>query len=181
MRREATACKAALACEPRRALAIGALVLAWSAVPAFGGDYLTDPVTGCRVYNPHPNAGETFSWQGRCENGFAEGKGTLRWLQNGRETETDQGEWKGGHQTGKAIQVWSRGRFEGDVRDGLPDGKGVLTMGDIRYEGDFIAGKPDGTGTLKDTTGTFQGPWKAGCFKDGQRRAAVGVALKSCP
>jgi len=164
-----------------RGLAIAvAFMLVVAAGRALGGDFIADASTGCRIYNPKPSPGEAASWSGACTDGLAEGKGTVRWLKGGTVIETDEGEWRAGHQIGEAVQVWATGRYRGEVRDGLPEGHGVLVLGDMRYEGEFSGGRPDGAGTLSDAKGAYTGHWAAGCFNDGKRRAAIGVSLASC-
>jgi hypothetical protein len=42
---------------------------------------------------------------------------------------------------------------------------------------------PHGQGTLTGRNGVYSGTWTEGCFRDGNRRAAIGadVTLASCP
>ena len=100
---------------------------------------------------------------------------------SGTVIETDEGEWRGGHQVGRAVQVWNGGRYEGEVADGLPHGRGILTVQGGRYEGGFKNGKADGTGTLLAGGKTYQGAWTAGCHANGKEKAAIGVPPASCP
>jgi hypothetical protein len=167
--------------QPLELLAL-ALLLACSrpsVQPAFGGDWIGDGKTGCRVWNPHPAAKESLAWSGACKDGFAEGRGVLHWFREGLPSEQDEGEWQRGRQVGRGLQVWPTGRYEGDVQDGLPHGRGILTFGESRYEGTFRAGVPHGTGVLTNPKGVFAGTWKAGCL--GQQRASIGVDLSACP
>ena len=82
---------------------------------------------------------------------------------------------------GHGLQIWPTGRYEGEVRDGMPDGHGRLILGDTSYEGEFTAGKPNGAGALRNAKGVFEGIWRSSCFRDGRRRASLGVDLSSCP
>ena len=45
---------------------------------AIAGEWLVDGKTGCRIWNGFPEPGESMSWDGPCDNGFANGKGTLQ-------------------------------------------------------------------------------------------------------
>ena len=157
---------------------LAATAPAWAASP---GAWVTDPFRACRVWNPHPMANETVAWSGACENGLAQGRGATRWLRNGVVFETDEGEWRDGRQVGLGKQDWPGGRYEGELTDSEPHGYGILTLRSLRYEGEFRNGKPNGPGTMTTATEVFQGQWKDGCFKNGKRRAAVVVALSSCP
>lgn len=163
------------------ALPLAAIAMLAAAPAAYAGEWIGDPKTLCRVWNPTPKAGETIAWFGPCKGGLAEGKGVLQWLNGGVPFERDEGEWREGRQTGEGVQIWPSGRYQGELRDGLPNGRGVMSLADGRYEGMLRYGKPDGAGVLQGSGGAFQGIWRAGCFKDGQRRAAFGVALASCP
>ena len=48
--------------------------------------------TGCYVWNPNPQPGETVTWTGGCVEGVAQGTGTLRWVAAaGERTEENTG------------------------------------------------------------------------------------------
>jgi hypothetical protein len=147
----------------------------------FAGDWIADTKTGCKVWNPHPTAGETAAWTGACKDGFADGKGVLSWVRGGQSYERDEGEWHAGRQAGDGAQSWPGGQYKGQLFESLPHGTGVLILGEARYDGSFLNGKPDGTGVLTNASGTFGGLWRDGCFNDGKRRAAIGVSTGSCP
>jgi len=161
----------------------GTLVLVCLAVapPALAGDWIADGKSGCRVWNPNPTAQESATWSGSCKDGLAEGTGVVQWFRGGLPFERDEGRWQAGRQVGVGLQIWPTGRYEGEVRDGMPHGHGRLIVGDARYEGEFTAGKPNGAGTLRNAKGVFEGIWKGGCFRDGTRRASLGVDLAQCP
>jgi len=148
---------------------------------ASAGDWITDASTDCRVWNPHPRPTETMKWSGSCLNGLAQGHGSAQWFRDNLPFETDEGDWKDGRQAGRGTQVWPSGRYEGELLDGEPHGRGVLTLGSTRYDGEFRGGRPDGAGTLTNSGGVYQGHWTNGCFRDGRRRASLGVPLSSCP
>jgi len=143
--------------------------------------WAADPKTGCRVWDPHPQPRQSISWSGRCIDGFAEGRGIVQWFKDALVFEKDEGEWHEGRQTGKGVQTWPTGRYDGELRNGEPSGHGVSTLGDARYDGEFDRGRPHGVGMLKNSSGTFQGVWRDGCFRDDKRKASMGVPLASCP
>lgn len=78
------------------------------------------------------------------------------------------------------VQRWPTGRYEGEVRDGLPNGHGLLVLGDSRYRGEFSDGKPNGAGVLENASGVFEGIWSGGCLRKGKQVAAIGVEVSSC-
>jgi hypothetical protein len=51
--------------------------------PELKAAWMTDPKTGCKVWNAHPQAGETASWNGACKKGLAEGRGYVQWFRDG--------------------------------------------------------------------------------------------------
>src|ERR1700722_3526000 len=55
--------------------------------------WIADKKSGCRVWNPSPEPEDSITWQGSCADGFAEGNGTLQWFSNGKQYETDAGEF----------------------------------------------------------------------------------------
>jgi len=164
----------------RRALAPLLLAgIVFAAGSARAGAWVADAESGCQVWNPNPQLGETVVWSGSCANGRAEGSGTVRWSKDGAPSETDEGEWRDGRQIDKGRQSWSTGRYEGEILDGEPNGQGILTLQKIRYEGVFRNGKPNGVGTLIAGGQTVTGTWKDGCLQGG-RKASVGIPLSAC-
>ena len=98
------------------------------------GSFVVDPKNGCKVWNPHPQANELVIWSGVCANGFAQGAGNLQWVHDGKPYEKDEGEWNAGQQSGRGTQVWTSGRYEGELVNGEPHGGGgVLTLRNVRY------------------------------------------------
>ena len=80
--------------------------------------WISDSKTGCKVWNPAPQARETIRWSGGCEGGFAQGKGTLEWFENGRPGDRYVGEYQGGKRNGHGVVTMSNGtRIEGDWRN----------------------------------------------------------------
>lgn len=158
------------------AIATGIVI---AAVPAQAGTWVVDSRSGCQVWNPSPQLEETVAWSGSCVNGRAEGRGTVQWRKHEVPSETDEGEWRDGRQTGRGTQSWATGQYEGELSDGEPSGHGVLIVQKLRYEGNFQNGKPNGSGTLTTGSETVQGTWKDGCLQ-GTRKASIGVPLSAC-
>jgi len=164
----------------KRALLL--LLLAMPATAGAEGAWFADPRTGCQVWNPSPQPGETAQWDGACVEGRAEGRGVLTWYVRERRLERDEGEWRAGRQVGMGSQQWAGGRYRGRFADSLPDGEGEMEMSSAGlYRGHFRAGRPDGLGRLESAEGVFEGIWTAGCFRDGGRRAAFATNAADCP
>lgn len=144
------------------------------------GSFVADPKSGCKVWNPHPQANESVTWSGACANGFAQGAGNLQWVHDGKPYEKDEGEWNAGRQSGHGAQVWSSGSYEGELVNGEPQGRGVMTLRSARYDGEFRDGKPNGTGALTSLDGLFKGDWRNGCLAGDKRKIAFGVPSSTC-
>lgn len=82
--------------------------------------WIADPRTGCKVWDPMPQPHEAVHWSGGCKNGYADGKGTLQWIENGEPGE----------------------RYDGEYRNGKRNGRGVLTeQNGTRIKGDWLNGR----------------------------------------
>ena len=80
--------------------------------------WIADSKTGCKVWNPSPQAHETIRWSGGCQNGYAQGKGTLEWFENGKPGDRYVGEYQEGKRNGHGVVTMSNGtRIEGDWRN----------------------------------------------------------------
>ena len=77
--------------------------------------------------------------------------------------------------------TWSGACVDGKVSG---EGRGVFHLPDGRqsvYEGSMRYGKAHGYGTLNHSDGDrYEGEWRNGCFKAGDRMAAVGSTLEEC-
>jgi hypothetical protein len=144
------------------------------------GDFLADPKSGCKVWNPHPRAGEEASWSGDCIQGLANGAGTVLWSRDGKDFEKDEGSWDRGRQSGRGVQDWRSGRYEGELIGGEPNGRGVMMLQTSRYEGEFRDGKPNGEGTVTNLQGVYKGRWKDGCLTQGKQTITFAVPSSSC-
>jgi hypothetical protein len=122
--------------------------------------WAADSRTGCQVWNERPEPDETVTWSGACSpNGLAVGYGVE--------------EFRFGDKTS---------RYEGEFLDGKKHGTGTKTWATgNRYVGAWLEGRAHGQGVFTMTGGRFEGDWRDGCFRDGDRRAAVGRPLSECP
>jgi hypothetical protein len=154
-----------------------------SALAQAPAGWTADAKTGCRIWNDDPEPGETVSWSGGCQNGLAQGFGTLQWFKNGKKTELYVGELRNGKQNGRGAYTWTSGnRYDGEWRDGEAHGRGVLTWPNgRRFEGEWRNDKPNGQGKFKaaDST-TYTGTWTNGCLKQGNLTVTVNATAKEC-
>jgi hypothetical protein len=118
--------------------------------------WIADPKTGCKVWAARTGPSASVDWTGSCKDGLADGRGTVIWI-NGN-------------------------KYEGDLKDGKYQGKGVFTfVAGYRYDGEFKDGKPNGQGMFTRPDGqVFRGVWNNGCFRQGNRWAAVIAAPLDC-
>lgn len=165
--------------------------------------------TGCWAWNPNPQQEEVVLWTGPCPEGPAEGEGLLIWryvedsaqraeryvgtMARGRmhgigtyldaEGDIYQGEWQEGREHGRGLRVWALGRYDGEWREGKRHGRGVMFWinGNL-FRGEFRDDRPEGLGEYYSVEGGwFRGAWLAGCFREGERQAAIGRPIEECP
>lgn len=165
----------------------------------------TRTTEGCFVWNALPQAGETASWSGGCISGRANGRGVEIWRSPDR-TSRYEGEMRDGKANGRGVATYANGarydgewrddklngrgvlthadgsRYDGEWRDNNKHGRGILTWSDGRvFDGEWREDKPNGLGRFTNAYGTtYNGIWTNGCFRDGDRRVAVGVDLATC-
>jgi hypothetical protein len=126
-----------------------------------------DERTGCWVWNPNPQAGQTVRWSKGCTAvGRATGHGVLEW-RTGSTVTRYEGDLRYGEPNGRGVQTRPNGdRYEGEFRDGKRNGRGVLTWPDgERYEGDFQNGVMQGDGVYIEASGNRY----EGAFRNGER------------
>ena len=115
---------------------------------------------GCRAWNSVMQPNRTFTWSGGCEHGLVSGQGVLQWYDDGVPGDRYEGEWRDGHENGRGVFLSAHGdRYEGQFKNDLPNGQGSFRS--VRGE-------------------VYSGTWSSGCFRDGDRRAAVGTSLAQC-
>ena len=175
-------------------------------LPPNTAGWIADARTGCRVWTSAVE-GATFSWNGPCPNGIANGHGVLQWYRNGQPINLRyEGERRDGKANGQGVQVTENGiRYQGEFREGLRSGRGSYTQpnGDrydgewfgnkfhgrgtfvwangSRFEGEWRDNRPNGYGALKKADGnSYVGTWSNGCFKQGSREQAINASAKDC-
>ena len=121
-----------------------------------------DREVGCNAWNVDPTPSETVRWEGQCSGGMVNGQGHLQWIGgDGSILRDEEGQFASGHIEGHSSVAWADGtRYNGEWHNGRPHGVGQIIM-------------PSGV--------TYNGVWSDGCFKDGDRRAAINRDLSSCP
>ena len=87
-------------------------------------DWITTTNKPCKVWNPEPQADESVTWSGPCKDGFASGKGVLRWTENGKPDAVFDGEYANGKRNGHGVLITPDGEHvEGEwVNDKLLSG-----------------------------------------------------------
>ena len=149
--------------------ALVAWVLAETAAMAAEGRWQqVENKANCAVWNEDAlkqRENIMVTWSGPCENGKAQGHGTLvvRSLEDGEWERIFEGDYKDGRPHGRGVVVFANGgRYEGDFKDGKPHGRGVLEVASgRRYEGDFRAGLMHGRGVVVFANGLrYEGDFK---------------------
>ena len=134
-------------------LVAGALVMMAAEPPCAlaedASNWLADAKTGCKIWDGVPEAGESVSWDGPCQDGWASGPGTLLWFKDGKANGSYVGERVAGKAQGRGVNTWQSGdRYEGDWKNDVPDGKGTYTWKDgSGYQGEWHNGKKQGKAT----------------------------------
>jgi len=135
-------------------------------VPTFGQSpkpgWIADPRTGCQVWDPNPQPDESIKWTGACRHKLAQGRGVLRWFQNGKPAAIARGWWRDGKMNGHGVVILATGeRFDGRWKNDKKNGRGVYTYanGD-RYVGEYQDDQKSGHGvyTYADA-GRYDGGW----------------------
>ena len=152
------------------------------------GRWLTDPISGCAVFDAAAAADASVRWTGACVNGYADGVGTATFSGDGQNHSITSGFVRGMVPDGHVVIRWDRGwsydgeiaggvfsghgrlitdtgdRFDGQWQDGRLSGFGVLTRANgERYFGDWKDDRPDGQGEWRRADGTvIQGRFAAG-------------------
>jgi hypothetical protein len=161
--------------------------------------WIADVRTGCKVWDSVPVHNESVTWAGVCQNGIAQGRGTLQWFQDGKPTDRYEGGLLDGKRSGKGVYTYVAGdryegefhddkrngqgisintsgtRYEGAFRDDKETGQGVMTWPDgAHYEGNFVDGTRTGQGVFTSRNGDHkEGLWRNGDFIEGGSVAAI--------
>lgn len=118
-------------------------------------NWMTDPRTGCRVWNAEPLPNESVSWSGRCAGGMASGDGVAQWSEGGKLGQRYYGEFVAGQANGRGVLIFANGdRFEGQWVEDKLDGHGTATFtnGD-KYSGEWLDGRRSGHGVFTHSKG----------------------------
>lgn len=67
----------------------------------------------CKIWNPTPQPNESVTWSGACTNGFASGKGILRWTEDGKPDAEFDGEYANGKRNGFGVIITPDGKRTG--------------------------------------------------------------------
>ena len=144
-----------------------AAILSLIALPisAEEGEWIKDQ-KDCKHFNPHPQPDEKLTWSGECKDGFAEGKGQIKWNVSGKLAEEYDGDYVRGRPHGKgSMTSHENGQiYSGDWVDGVPTGEGKLVMPDgAVYIGQFLNWRFEGLGELTAPDGrSVYGEWVNG-------------------
>ncbi len=112
--------------------------------------YITSTDSHCKVLNPYPQPNESITWSGACVDGFASGKGTIQWYEDGKKTDIFIGQFRHGKQYGAGKAIWANGDiYEGNYFDDKPHGNGkYIWANGSSYIGGYKNGERNGFGTL---------------------------------
>jgi hypothetical protein len=146
------------------------------------GEWVTDKKSKAKVWSPYPVI--TVEWSGGAKDGFANGKGTMKWFEDGVLSEKVEGTFvkgkaegkctfemydkhgksaisgtavfKNGKAEGQGEITWADGRkYKGEIKNGKENGHGVLTWKHgASYDGEFKNGLREGKGTFITANGT---------------------------
>ncbi|MDC8758095.1 hypothetical protein [Janthinobacterium fluminis] len=121
----------------------------------------------CRLVISPPEADETVSWDGPCEDGYAHGNGVVQWLAGDKLKAQYKGPMERGRMHGAgAYQYANEKQYWGEFKNGQRDGQGIeVDKYGNRYEGAWKENRYDGVGgRVFSTGGRYDGEWKQGKF-----------------
>lgn len=115
--------------------------------------------TGCVLQDPYFLEGVTFTWNGKCTKGKADGEGTAVKHENGQLHSTYKGHYEGGIRKGfgKMIRHISNEYWEGIFSNGQLTGPGkhLAIKQQLYYEGDFYNYYKQGRGNQYYNDGSY--------------------------
>ena len=114
------------------------------------GNWIKDQ-KDCKHFNPHPQPEEKLTWSGECKDGYADGKGQIKWDVKGKLAEEYDGDYVRGRPHGKgSMKSHENGQiYTGDWVEGIPTGDGKLVLPDgTTYVGQFLNWRFEGIGEL---------------------------------
>src|SRR6185312_6856620 len=147
----------------------------------------------CALFSTGATAGDSATWTGRCQDGYAEGLGTATFTHDGQSQSFTAIFVHGVIPDGHIITRWGQGwSYDGETIAGRFNGAGILTTNTSdRFEGVWTDGKMNGFGILRRPNGErYAGDWKddrpngtlvRGTFVDGKlaEGGAMTAALKT--
>ncbi len=148
------------------ALLLGLPQMARAASDNSSSHWISDPDTGCALFDASARPGDTVRWSGACVEGRADGPGTARFSNQGAEFESFTGRFRDGvAQDGDVKVTWGTPSggwsYEGAMLSGHFDGHGVLINDkQDRFDGDWKNGKLNGDGSVVHADGSrYEGEW----------------------
>lgn len=109
-----------------------------------------DSKTKCKLLYKNPGFSLTFSWSGKCLNGFGEGNGELKIRKKDKVILRYVGNLKDGklHGQGKNYKEGTMLVYSGQFENGRESGQGIAYRidGSKWYEGPWVDGQPHGFG-----------------------------------
>jgi hypothetical protein len=159
------------------ALVFLGLAYATAAIAQDASSYLGRP--DCRIAPVHPAPAADISWDGKCQDGYAQGKGVLEWRAGEKSQKFRlEATLSRGAIEGPAKLAMANGTsYTGTFRNGVPDGQGYFRYPNrMQYEGEVRNGKREGVGEALYPNGdNYQGRWKDGRFDGiGRMQYALG-------
>lgn len=111
-------------------------------VIAQSGVFTKDASSGCMVWNDI-NPEFTITWSGKCNDGYADGEGTLTWFEGKNIIASYTGRMQKGYVTGKGKYIYEGwGSAEGNFVNGTLQGQGkMLMLNGGKLEGNFVDGE----------------------------------------
>ena len=116
------------------------LILSFSSGQGTAETWISDS-NGCKVLNRYPTIQLTFTWSGKCSDGYADGHGVIKWVfkDTNKFFSNHESDFVRGKSNGKGTDTFIKSHFEGDFVEGKRNGKGTLTYRDGgHYEGDWV-------------------------------------------
>lgn len=107
------------------------------------GRFIKDPRTNCQVWDENYTPTDSITWNGGCENNFANGQGTLLWYENKKVIAQYVGQMKKGKPNGQGkYKIYNYGTMEGNFENGTLQGQGKIILDNGgKLIGNFLNGE----------------------------------------
>ena len=130
-------------------------------------DKLLNWIFDCMIWIEGATDEISVKWSGDCDDGYADGEGTIKVFRSGNKISEYTGEVKRGKPEGKGTFKKDGYVWNGDWENGLFHGRGELTYPKKnkknykKYKGEWESNKKDGLGTMwwRDSS-KYEGNWK---------------------